>query len=175
MTWFQKDLKIIQSIKTIQLLTRLQLGLNELRDCKFRYNFLGTDFQCWNWIDRVHLFLCLLSYITLRQTLLRETNNINSSILNNSAEVLCKILLHRDSEFSDNKNSNILKVSINYTLNTNTFTGPLICQFIDLCICSYYIFWFGLQLWEYFFKSNENFPNSVSVGSLTSNWYKWND
>ena len=144
MAWFQKNLKIIQSIKTIQLLTRLRLGLNELRDCKLRHNFLGTGFQCWNWIDRVHLFLCLLSYITLRQTLLQETNNINSSNLNNSAEVSCKILLYRDSEFSDNKNLKVLEVSINYTLNTNTFTGPLFCQFIDLCICMllYFLIWF---------------------------------
>ena len=93
------------------------------------------------------------------------------SVLNNSAEVARKMLLYGDSKFSNN-NSNILKASISYILNTDRFSDSVFCYYGLLIYRLVYfliLFWFDLQLWEYFFKSITNFLCAIPIGLVTPN------
>ena len=82
----------------IQLLTRLRLELSHLRDHKFKHNFLDTIHPLRAFSleikSAVHFFLNCRNYTTLRQTLVKEIITINTSFLNNSVEIMFKILLY---------------------------------------------------------------------------------
>ena len=91
--------------KAIKLLTRLRLGLNYLREHKFKLNFQDTlNALCCCGLDietTSHYFLHCLLFHAERSTLLNNINEIDSAILNKSESVVIRILLYGDESFKD--------------------------------------------------------------------------
>lgn len=72
-------------------------------------------------------------------------NDIDPTVLNNSDEMICKILPYKESKFSNSKNPNFLKSLISYILNTGRFTGPFLYEY-PLLICWFvYLYIIDLQ------------------------------
>ena len=112
------------------LLTRLRVGFSHLREHKFRHGFQDTlDPFCscrTNSIETTeHYLLHCSNYTNQRLTLMNGLQQHNIDVLHLSPSVLCKLLLYGDPNFTDISNYRLLKISIEFILGTNRFSGPL--------------------------------------------------
>ena len=119
----------VSNIYGIKLLVRLRVGLNHLREHKFRYNFQDTInllCSCSLEIESTsHFFLRCQNFITPRTNLMNELRKLYSNIPNLDEISLTKLLLYGDRKYENNVNKKIL-ASINFILSTTKqFEGHL--------------------------------------------------
>ena len=116
--------------KGIRLLTRLRLGLNHLRDHKFKHSFqdcLNPVCFCSNEIETfTHYLLHCPTYTNERMTILNKIKSINCSILEFSDAVVTKILLFGDKTLSDTCNTLILNSTTDYIISTKRFDDSIL-------------------------------------------------
>ena len=113
----------------LKLLTRLIVGLIHLRDYKFKHGFnsiLDPFCSCNMEIESVsHFFLRCNFLIDLRTDLMNDLFNIDQNIPQYNETLLTEILLFGKNDFSYQKNSLIMSLSIEYILKSARFDGPL--------------------------------------------------
>ena len=111
--------------KGISLLTRLCLGLSQLRKYKFKHSFqewLNPPCFCGKEIETsTHYPPHCPTYTSERITLLNKIKSINCSTLKFSDALVTKILLIVDNTLSDPPNAFLLKSTIDYIISTKRF------------------------------------------------------
>ena len=95
----------------LKLLTRLRLGLSQLRYHKFKHNFLDTINPLCSSVSDIettlHFFLYCSNVMECRNTLLIKTSKINSDLITRNDLALIETLLFGDNSFSQYINSRI--------------------------------------------------------------------
>ena len=114
--------------KGIKFITRLRLGLDHLREHKFKnsfQDFLNPFCSCGLDIESTaHYLLHCPTYITERRTLLSTIENIDNNLLDLYEPVLIKTPFGSNS-FDTNANTNVLNATIEYVLSTKRCEEPL--------------------------------------------------
>ena len=72
-----------------------------------------------------HFYLKCLYYINERTVLMNELQNLDIDTNNYDSLSLTDLLLYGAKEFSNNINSNIINLSIDFIKSTKRFEGPL--------------------------------------------------
>ena len=116
--------------KGIRLLTRLCLGLSQLRKHKFKHSFQ----ECLNPLcfcgketeTSTHYPPHCPTYTSKRIALLNKIKSINFSTLKFSDAFVTKILLFVDNTLSDLPNAFMLKSTIDYIISTKRFGDSFI-------------------------------------------------
>ena len=102
----------------------LRLGLNHLREHKFRHNFADTLNPLWpcsiELETKAHFFLRCHFYNVIRANLVSDFLNIDSSVPTENDEKLLDILLYGNSKFNTTTNQNILIWNLLKTLTDLT-------------------------------------------------------
>ena len=113
----------------VQLLTRLRVGLSHLRDHKFRHGFndlIDPFCPCSMEVESTeHFFLQCHYYINERIDLMNELQNLNINVNSFSESSLINLLLFGSKSFTNDINSKILNLSINFIKESKRFEGPL--------------------------------------------------
>ena len=118
----------------LKLLTRLRLGLSRLNKHKFNHNFVSISWinplcSCSPEVESTkHFFLHCHHYTNIHKTLLNTAEMINESILKESilnAVDLVELLLFRNCKFILERNSSIIRASINYIENSKKLDKSL--------------------------------------------------
>ena len=73
----------------------------------------------------IHYLLHCLNFSNERLTLFNKLQSTDGNILSKDDFRISKALLFGDDSFNDVKNSSVLTSSIEYTLSTKRFDGPL--------------------------------------------------
>ena len=111
--------------KGTKLLTKLRLGLNHLRDQKFKHIFqdslnpicnCGTDVE-----TTTHYLLHCPLFSDERLILINNIWNIGSSILNLNDSRFSDVLLFGNSSFKNSKNTFIINTKIEYNVSSKRF------------------------------------------------------
>ena len=113
--------------KGIKLVTRLRLDLFKSISLTTASKMLWIIFVAVT-LDietASHYFLHCLLFYAERSTLLKNINEIDSTILIKSESVITRILLYGDESFKDEVNLLILNAMINFVLSTNRIDEPL--------------------------------------------------
>ena len=130
----------------MKLVTRLRLGLSDLREHKFKHSFQGTlNPLCSSGLNietTSHYFLHCLLFHAERSSLLNNINKIDSTIFNKSGTVATRILLCGNESFKDEVNLLILNATIDFVLSTNRFDEPLYLLWIHGWF-SFYLYFHG--------------------------------
>ena len=109
----------------LKLLTRLRPDLSQLNEHKFYHNFdscINSLCSCSLEVESAkRFFLHCHHYTNIRKTLLNTVEMIDESILNVNDDDLIEILLLGNCKFSLERNSSIIKASINYIKNSERF------------------------------------------------------
>ena len=113
----------------VKLLTRLRLGLSNLREHKFKHGFQDTIHplcSCGKEVETTfHFFLSCPNYSDERLTLLSKIRDINPNILENTNSQITQLFLYGDKNFTVSTNFVILSSTIEYILATKRFDEPL--------------------------------------------------
>ena len=113
----------------VQLLTRLRVSLNHLREHKFRHGFndvVNPFCPCNNEIESVsHYYLRCHNNSIQRLDLMNELSNLDPRILQLDSNSLTSLLLYGSKLFTDNMNSKIIALSIEFIKKTKRFEGSL--------------------------------------------------
>ena len=113
----------------IKYLTRLRLGLSNLRYHKFKHDFLDTVdplCSCSTAIENtVHYFLHRPNFSTARNTFLNEIAIVDRSIIDQDEIKIIQTLLYGNPTCSVNDSKLILDASMKYILETKRFDGPI--------------------------------------------------
>ena len=113
----------------ISLITWLKLGLNYLREHKFKHDFqdtLNPLCSCGNDVESTEHFLLHCSqFVNETRTLLSILGNFNCSLLENTSKVLTQTLLFGNTSLSPSDNSKILSATIDFILSTKRFDEQL--------------------------------------------------
>ena len=113
----------------IKLLTRLRLGLSHLNEHKFDRKFQNcTNLKCICSSENestTHFFLHCHFYIPIRATLFDKLKEIVNNLQELSNQTVTEILLHGNPNLKGNQNSQILKCTITYIMDSKRFTGSL--------------------------------------------------
>ena len=111
--------------KRIKFITRLQLGLSQLGEHKFKHSFqdsLNAFCNCGFDIESTaHYLLNCPKYLTERSTLLSTIENIDNNLLDLSEPVLIKTLLFGSNSFDTNATINVLNATIEYVPSIKRF------------------------------------------------------
>ena len=114
----------------IKLLTRLQVGLSHLHECKFRHNFqdsLDPFCNCGQHIETtIHFFLPCSNYSNQRKTLVEKISNIKHSLLNQNDSVIVETLLFGLTALNGEENACIIESTIKYIITIERFITPLL-------------------------------------------------
>ena len=112
----------------LKLLTRLRLGLSHLREHKFKHNFLDSlNPLCTCGLEAettTHFFLRCHHFSVLRLTLLDKIRHIDNQILNQTNDFITRVLLFGDNKYNSITNSDIIKISIEYIIDSKRFDCP---------------------------------------------------
>ena len=114
----------------IKLLSRLRLGLSDLREHKFKHSFQDSinPFYCRGKGEvesSSHYLLHCSYYSEERLALLNTIKNIDMSILQQDDSKFTSILLFGNTSFDNNKNTFILDATMDYITSTGRFDIPL--------------------------------------------------
>ena len=113
----------------MQLLTRLRLGLSHLRDHRFKHNFQDTLHLISNCSEDIgtscHCLLHCLLYTNKRLALLNVIQGIDNSILELTDSHIVEVLLYGRKFIDISSNTNILKATIDFLLETKRFDERL--------------------------------------------------
>ena len=116
--------------KGIRLITLLRLGMNHLREHKFKHNFqdcLNPICGCGLDIESTsHFLLHCPSFNDERYTLFSTLNKIDCKLLELTKSSLSQTLLYGKTLFDKEKNTLILNATIEYILSTERFEELLI-------------------------------------------------
>ena len=112
----------------LKFLTRVRLGLSDLRCHKSSHNFsdcleicmCGKDIKSTN-----HFLLQCSLFLNERQVLMNKIRDIDSSLIDQNENSLCYMLLFGKENMSDSENTHILKAVMEYILSTERFKVPL--------------------------------------------------
>ena len=125
----------------IKLLTRLRLGLSHLNSHKFNHGFLDTVnpmCSCNTEEETVaHFFLRCPNFTQHRIHLMNEIDKIHPNILTTNDNLFSKILLYGDEKSSDDINSRIICLTIEFIHSTRRFEIQLfyyICINLSICL-----------------------------------------
>ena len=114
----------------IKYKTRIRLGLNHLREHKFKHSFqdtLNPICNCGNDVaSSIHFFLHCPLYSNERRTLLNSLVNIGHTLLDNTDFSLTQILLFGKITFNAIVNTKIINLTIDFVLSTKRFDEPLL-------------------------------------------------
>ena len=114
----------------IKCITRIRLGLNHLREHKFKHSFqdtLNPICNCGNDVESaIHFFLHCPLYSNERRTLLNSLVNIDHTLLDNTDFSLTQILLFGNTTFNAIENTKIINLTIDFVLSTKRFEEPLL-------------------------------------------------
>ena len=115
----------------LKLLTRLRLGLNHLREHKFRHNFNDTiDPFCLcgtnNLETSEHLLLHCPTYACLRRKLFDNLHNNNILLLPLEKSLIVQILLYGSDNYHPSMNKIIISAVIDFIIQSKRFDDPLI-------------------------------------------------
>ena len=112
----------VTDIYGIKVLTRLRVGLSDLREHKLRHKFQDTInplCSCSLEIESTsHFFLRCQNFITPRTNLMNKLRKLDSNILNLDEISLTKLILYGDSKYENKVNKKISLASINFVLST---------------------------------------------------------
>ena len=130
----------------IHLLPRLRLGLSQLNEHIFSYNFdncINSLCTCTLEIkSTTHFFLHCHFYWNIRKTLLDDLTEININISNFSETALTDLLLYGKSSFDKIQNKKILTASIKYILKDLLVPFSSIGNyFINFVFTFYFLIW----------------------------------
>ena len=119
----------IRDSNGLKLLTRLRLGLSQLREHKFNHNFLDTLnplCSCSLEVESTtHFFLRCHHFTQIRVTLMNKLNQIDANITELSEQDLTHLLLYGDvKKFSNDLNTLILSSSIAFITSSKRFDEP---------------------------------------------------
>ena len=114
-----------------------------------------------------HIFLHCHHYTSIRKTLLNTAEMIDESILNVNDDDLIEILLFGNCKFSLERNSSIIKASINYIKNSKRFDKSLFwtrtkffcccCFFLcTIAFCVVQVLIFPCYVYNFLFSSTFN-------------------
>ena len=105
------------SNKGIKHITRLCLGLSHPQEHKFKHGFLDSlNPTC----------SCRLDIETTRSILLNNVSTINKNSLTACNASIVKLLLNGDESLDLKTNTLILNATVDFTLSSKRFDGPLI-------------------------------------------------
>ena len=114
----------------IRLLTRLRLGLSHLNEHKFRHNFADcVNPLCSCSIEpetTLHFFLHCCNFLNIRRKLFDKIKLLDETLLQLNVENLLIVLLFGRKIYTKQVNVQILNPSIDYTVDSDRFTGSLI-------------------------------------------------
>ena len=124
-----KSVFFIRDSNGVKLLTRLRLGLSQLREHKFNHNFLDTLnplCSCSLEVESTtHFFLRCHHFTQIRVTLMNKLNQIDANITHLSEQDLTRLLLYGDvKKFSNDLNTLILSSSIAFITSSKRFDEP---------------------------------------------------
>ena len=113
----------------ICLITKLKLGLNHLRELKFKHvfqNTLNPLCSCRNDVESTEHFLLHCPQIANeRRTLLSTLGNFNYSLLENTSNFLMQTLLFENMSLSPSNKSRILDATVDFVWSTKRFDEQL--------------------------------------------------
>ena len=113
----------------IKFITRLRLGLNHLREHKFKQSFqYSLNPFCSSGLDiesTAHFVLHCPTYIIERRTLLSTLVNTDNNLLDLCEPVLIRTLLFGSNSFDTDANTKVLNATIEYILSTKRLDEPL--------------------------------------------------
>ena len=118
--------------KGLNFLTRLRVGLSHLRGHEFKHDVLDTlnpicvcgfDIETLN-----HFFLHCLRFTNESQNLLLKIKGIIPDVYRKTDASIISILLYGDRSFLAELTTNILNLSIDYTLSTERFKSALFIE-----------------------------------------------
>ena len=117
--------------KGLKLLTRLRLGLSNLREHKFRHNFNDTiDPFCLcgtnNLETSEHFLLHCPTYACLRRKLFVNLRNNNILLLPLEKSLIEQIFLYGSDNYDPSVNKIIISVVIDFIIQSKSFEKPLI-------------------------------------------------
>ena len=109
----------------LKLLTRLRLGLSHLSEHRFNHNFescLNPICTCSLEVEStIHFFLICHHFNAIRITLNNSLKGIDKDIPKLSDSSLTKVILFRDSKYSDFQNHDILISAITFIIDSKRF------------------------------------------------------
>ena len=112
------------------LLRRLRLGLSHLNEHKFRHNFADcVNPLCSCCIEpetTLHVFLHCHNFLNIRRKLFDKIKLLDETLLQLNVENLLIVLLFGRKIYTKQVNVQILNPSIDYTVDSDRFTGSLI-------------------------------------------------
>ena len=115
--------------KGIKYLTRVRLGLNHLREHKFKHNFQHTlNPFCWCSLHietNTHFFLYCPLFSNQRCTFFSTFSDIDCSLANTNGTVLTHILLFGKASLAISVNTFIPNATMNYIISTKRFEASL--------------------------------------------------
>ena len=109
-------------------MTRLRVGLSNLRERKFKYSFQDTLNPIWNCENigtTSHYLLHSPDYLHERKTLLKTVSCIASNIFDFNNDQLTEVLLYGKEDLDNINNTSILDAAINYLIETKRFNAEL--------------------------------------------------
>ena len=119
-----------QNPRGIKLLTRLRLGLNHLREHKFKHGFLDSlnpICSCGQNIETsTHFLLHCSNYFNERLTFLNIVRNIGSNILSKNDLKVTETLLYGESSYDDTNNTLIINATMEFRFASKRFEVPLV-------------------------------------------------
>ena len=114
----------------IKLLTRLRLGLSNLREHKFKHVFLDSlnpICSCGQYFETsTYVLLHCSNYSNEILTFLNITKNIDRNILNKNDLKVTEILLYGDSSSNNTNNSLIMNATMEFLFASKRFDMPLV-------------------------------------------------
>ena len=114
--------------KGLKLITRLRIGLSQLRLRKFKHSFQDTLHpicNCGTVETTVHYLLHCPNFSNERLIFFNKLRSIDANILSNDDSNISKVLLYGNHSFNDEKNTSILTASVEYIISTKRFDAPL--------------------------------------------------
>ena len=113
----------------VKLLARLRLGLSHLNEHRFNYRLQNCTYQqciCSSENESTtHFFLLCHFYIPIRAILFDKLKKIVNNLQELSDKTVTEILLYGGPNLKGNQNSQILKCTIKYIMDSKRFTGSL--------------------------------------------------
>ena len=133
----QNSIFLCNNSKRIKLLTRLRLGLNHLRDQKFKHNFLDTLNPICNCDEDIetswHYLLHCSLYTNQSLVLLNVMQGIDNSILELTDSHIVEVFLYGRKFLDISSNNSILNATTDVLLETKRFDKRQIlkCKLVE--------------------------------------------
>ena len=119
----------LDNAKGVKLLTRLRVSFSNLKEQKFRHNFVDTInslCSCGNFAESTtHLSHHCAHFPNQRSTLVNKIKDIDKHIFDKNDSLITQTLLFGDEKHSITDNKSILKATIQFLISLGRFDSPL--------------------------------------------------